>query len=255
MMSSILTLEEIYAPVREPLKRLPGLIQETLLTPNRQIREIVQYFFSKNGKFLRPALILLGGGMARSLNRNTAVISERNETALLHLSAACEIFHAATLIHDDIIDSARIRRGIPTLNIKWGPQTAVLVGDFFHDRAMGTIFQYGNEKIIPLFLRTAGEICDGEVNELNEKNNIHMTEPVHLEIIRKKTASLLACSLQTGPWFGAPKRSKSMLSGILGPILEWLSKLLMIVLILQERNRNSGKRSVRTWKKESTRFP
>ncbi len=198
MMSSILTLEEIYAPVREPLKRLPGLIQETLLTPNRQIREIVQYFFSKNGKFLRPALILLGGGMARSLNRNTAVISERNETALLHLSAACEIFHAATLIHDDIIDSARIRRGIPTLNIKWGPQTAVLVGDFFHDRAMGTIFQYGNEKIIPLFLRTAGEICDGEVNELNEKNNIHMTEPVHLEIIRKKTASLLACSLQTG---------------------------------------------------------
>ncbi len=192
-----MTLEDIYAPVREGLKRIPGLIQETLRTPNRQIREMVQYFFSKNGKFLRPALILLGGGVARSLGVADA-LSEKNETDVMHLGAATEIFHAATLIHDDIIDSARLRRGMPTMNVKWGPQAAVLVGDFFHDRAMGTIFQHGNEKIIPLFLRTAGEICDGEIQELNEKNNIDLSEAVHLEIIRKKTASLLACSLQTG---------------------------------------------------------
>ncbi|MBU9889401.1 MAG: polyprenyl synthetase family protein [Candidatus Omnitrophica bacterium] len=193
-----MTLDDIYAPVREPLRKVPGLIEQALLTPNLQIRDIVRYFFSKNGKFLRPALVFLGGGLAGSWNGRRAGDPEKQETSLLHLGAACEIFHAATLIHDDIIDSARMRRGIPTLNVKWGPQTAVLMGDFFHDRAMGTIFRYGNEKIIPLFLRTAGEICDGEIQELNEKNNTDLTETVCLEIIRKKTASLLACALQTG---------------------------------------------------------
>lgn len=197
-MDTLLTLNDIYAPIRDPLERIPGLIEQTLLTPNLQIRDIVRYFFSKNGKFLRPALVFLGGGLARSLDGGGQGDSGKQETSLLHLGASCEIFHAATLIHDDIIDSARLRRGIPTLNVKWGPQTAVLIGDFFHDRAMGSIFRYGNEKIIPLFLRTAGEICDGEIRELNEKNNIDLTEAVHLEILRKKTASLLACSLQTG---------------------------------------------------------
>ncbi len=197
-MNKFLTLEDVYAPIRDDLKKLPRLVEQALLTSSLQIRDIVHYFFSRHGKFLRPALVLLGGGLARSMNGSAHGVSEKLETDVLHLGAACEIFHAATLIHDDIIDSARLRRGIPTLNVKWGPQTAVLVGDFFHDRAMGSIVRYGNEKIIALFLRTAGEICDGEIHELNEKNNIDLTEDAHLEIIRKKTASLLACSLQAG---------------------------------------------------------
>lgn len=212
-MNTIITLEEIYTPIREGLKRVPGLIQETLLAPNRQIQEIVRYFFSKNGKFLRPAFMLLGGGIACSLNSKGGV-SEKSETDTLHLAAATEIFHAATLIHDDIIDSAKLRRGIPTLHVKWGPQTAVLAGDFFHDRAMGVIFQHGNAKIVPLFLRTAGEICDGEVCELEEKNNVDLAEKTHFEIIRKKTASLLACSLQTG----------ALAWGIEEPLLEALGR-------------------------------
>ena len=187
-MNPILTLEDIYKPVREDLKRISGLIRETLLTPNPKIRDISQYFFSKNGKLLRPALVLLGGGLARSLQSGPETDPGKNEISAVRLAAACEVFHAATLIHDDIIDSARMRRGLPTLNVKWGPQSAVLVGDFFH----------GNEKIFSLFLRTAGEICDGEIHELDEKNNIDLTEATHLEIIRKKTASLLACCLQTG---------------------------------------------------------
>lgn len=197
-MNPVLTLDEIYAPVQNSLKRIPDMIHYALATQNRQIQDVIRYFFSKNGKFLRPALALLGAGIARSLHTDTQIVQERNETKVLKLAAACEIFHAATLIHDDIIDSAKMRRGLPTLNVKWGPQTAVLIGDFFHDRAMGAIFEYGNEKIIPLFLRTAGEICDGEVHELNEKNNLALTEEIHLEILRKKTASLLSCSLQTG---------------------------------------------------------
>ena len=162
------------------------------------MREMVDHFFSKNGKLLRPALLLIGAGLSRTLQPGHGVPSERNETAELYLAAATEIFHSATLIHDDIIDSAPLRRGVSALHIKSGPQAAVLAGDYFHDRAVVTIFRYGNDRIIPLFLKTAGEICEGEIQEISEKKNINMTEEAHLAIIVKKTASLLACALETG---------------------------------------------------------
>lgn len=202
------TLEDIYAPVRAGLERVPSLILETLDSPIPKMREMVDHFFSKSGKLLRPALILLGAGISRTLRPGSEIPSERNETAELYLAAATEIFHAATLIHDDIIDSAPLRRGVSALHVKSGPQAAVLAGDYFHDRAIVTIFRHGNDRIVPLFLRTAGEICEGEVREISEKKNINLTEETHFEIIRKKTASLLACALQTGAliWgIGAPE--------------------------------------------------
>jgi octaprenyl-diphosphate synthase len=211
-MKNTLTLEDIYAPVQSGLSRVPALVRETLDTPIHKMREMVDHFFSKNGKLLRPALILLGAGLSRTLQSEHGIPSERNETAELYLAAATEIFHAATLIHDDIIDSAPLRRGVSALHIKSGPQAAVLAGDYFHDRAIGTIFRYGNESIIRLFLKTAGEICEGEVQEISEKKNINMTEETHLEIIGKKTASLLACSLQTGAliWGIEPSKAEAL---------------------------------------------
>ena len=211
-MNPVLTLEDIYKPVREDLKRVPDLIRETLDTPIPKMRGMVDHFFLKSGKLLRPALVLLGAGISKSLQPGQGVPSERNETAELYLAAATEIFHAATLIHDDIIDSAPLRRGIAALHIKSGPQAAVLAGDFFHDRAVATIFRHGNNQIISLYLRTAGEICEGEVQEISEKKNINMTEEVHFEIVRKKTASLLACALQTGAlnWGIEPEKSEAL---------------------------------------------
>lgn len=211
-MKSTLTLEDIYTPVQAGLGRVPSLIRETLDTPIQKMREMVDHFFSKNGKLLRPALIFLGAGLSRTLRPGDGIPSERNETAELYLAAATEIFHAATLIHDDIIDSAPLRRGVSALHIKSGPQAAVLAGDYFHDRAIVTIFRHGNDKIIPLFLRTAGEICEGEVQEISEKKNINLTEAIHFEIIRKKTASLLACALQTGAliWGIDPEKAEAL---------------------------------------------
>jgi len=211
-MKTTLNLETIYAPIHAGLARIPALIRETLDTPIPKIRAMVSNFFSKDGKLLRPALILLGAGLARSLQPGDGIPSERNETAELYLAAAVEIFHAATLIHDDIIDSAPLRRGVAALHVKSGPQAAVLAGDFFHDRAIVTIFRHGNDRIVPLFLKTAGEICEGEVLEISEKKNINITEEIHLDIIRKKTASLLACALQTGAfiWGMDPAKAEAL---------------------------------------------
>jgi octaprenyl-diphosphate synthase len=215
-MKTTVTLEDIYAPVEAGLNRVPSLIRETLDTPIAKMREMVDHFFSKNGKLLRPALILLGAGLGRSLRPGHGVPSERNETAELYLAAATEIFHAATLIHDDIIDSAPLRRGVSALHIKSGPQAAVLAGDYFHDRAVMTIFRHGNDRIIPLFLKTAGEICEGEVQEISEKKNINMTEETHFEIIQKKTAALLACALETGAFIWGIEPGKAEALGRFG---------------------------------------
>ncbi len=189
-MASIIALEEIYAPIESRLAAVPGAIFEILSTPNELAADVIRYFFSAHGKYLRPALTFLG-----------AEVKEPKpgiEKRLLMLAASFEIFHASPLIHYEIMDFDYPRRNIPTFNVKWGPEVAVLVGDCLHDRAIGSIFQNGNEKIISLFLQTAGTVCDGEIHELKEKDNFNLSEGEYLEIVDKKTAALLACSVETG---------------------------------------------------------
>ncbi|MSR78382.1 MAG: polyprenyl synthetase family protein [Candidatus Omnitrophica bacterium] len=189
-MKSAATLEDIYFPIERPLKATPGAILDILSTPNELAADVIRYFFSSQGKLLRPALTFLGFAVKQG--------RPDLENRLLHLAAAFEVFHSATLIHDDIIDSAYIRRSIPTINVKWGAQTAVLVGDYLHDKAIGAVFQNGNEKIVSLFLQTAGTVCDGEIHELKEKDNFNLTENEYLDIVDKKTAALLGCCVEAG---------------------------------------------------------
>jgi octaprenyl-diphosphate synthase len=105
------------------------------------------------------------------------------------------------LIHDDIIDSAYLRRNLPTVNTKWNSQIAVLVGDYLHDKALKSIFENGSAEIFSLFLDTAGTVCDGEIHELKEKGNFQLDEEEYLRIIDKKTAVLLACCVEAGGLF------------------------------------------------------
>jgi octaprenyl-diphosphate synthase len=190
MTKALVTLEEIYQPVENRLKAVPASILQILSTPNELAHDVIQYFFSGSGKMLRPALTFLGAAL-----KNAGPELDRR---LLPLGSSFEIFHDATLIHDDIIDSAYLRRNIPTINVKWGPEVAVLVGDYLHNKAIEAIFANGNEKIISLFLQTAGIVCDGEIHELKEKDNFNLTEDEYLDIINKKTAVLLACSVESG---------------------------------------------------------
>jgi octaprenyl-diphosphate synthase len=188
--NSTIRLEDLYAPVEPQIKAVPSAILDILSTPNELAQDVIRYFFSSNGKLLRPALTFLGASVKG--------IRPEFEQRLVSLGASFEIFHAATLIHDDIIDSAYLRRNIPTINVKWSAEVAVLVGDYLHNKALGAIFSSGNEKIVSLFLQTAGTVCDGEIHELKEKDNFNLTEDEYLEIIDKKTAALLACSVEAG---------------------------------------------------------
>ncbi len=189
-MNPTVTLEEIYAPIDRQLEAVGDTILEILSNRNDLTQEVVRYFFSAKGKLLRPALTLLGASV-----KGASADSERQA---LRLGSAFEIFHSATLIHDDIIDSAAIRRNLQTVHLKWSPQVAVLVGDYLHDQAIKAVFETRNQEVVELFLKTAGEVCDGEIHELKERSNFALTEDVYLDIVDKKTASLLACTLACG---------------------------------------------------------
>lgn len=186
-MKTQLSLEQIYLPIQEHLPRAEERILDILSTSNELSAEVIRYFFKAKGKFLRPALCLLGARLGGDVS-----------PAVVQLAAALEIFHSATLIHDDIIDSSYLRRNLPTINAVWGPQVAVLVGDFLHDKAIGAVFGTKSDRAISVFLETAGIVCDGEILELNEKNNFNLSEEQYLTVIEKKTAALLSCCLEGG---------------------------------------------------------
>lgn len=187
-----LSLEEIYRPIQTFLPAVEGQIFEILATPNELSSEVIRYFFKSKGKFLRPALVLFG-----------AAFGGRVPDEAILAAAALEIFHSATLIHDDIIDSAYLRRHLPTVNAKWNPQVAVLVGDYLHDKAISAIFDTKNDQVIAAFLKTAGVVCDGEILELKEKNNFNLGEEKYFTIIERKTATLLATCLESGAILGS----------------------------------------------------
>jgi len=189
-MSQTAALEEIYGPVDQHLTLVGDTILEVLATRNALTESVVKYFFSAKGKLLRPALTFMGAQLKAP--------SSADNKPLLRLGAAFEIFHSATLIHDDIIDEAHLRRNLETVHLKWSPQVAVLVGDYLHDTAIKAVFETDNKAIIGLFLKTAGEVCDGEIQELRERHNFKLSEEEYLDIIDRKTASLLACSLASG---------------------------------------------------------
>ncbi|OGW69367.1 MAG: hypothetical protein A2036_03415 [Omnitrophica bacterium GWA2_50_21] len=187
------SLDEIYAPVQPYLDQVEESILDILSTSNELSREVIRYFFANKGKYLRPALCLLGGAFSKD---------EEAVRAMIPVASAFEIFHSATLIHDDIIDSSYLRRNMPTVNAKWSAQVAVLVGDFLHDRALQVFFGTKNDRVVSLFLNTACEVCDGEILEFKEKNNFNLREELYFEIIQKKTASLLSACIETGAILG-----------------------------------------------------
>jgi octaprenyl-diphosphate synthase len=189
MVRQSVSLEEIYSPVEAHLAPVVEIIHSLLKTENDLTAEVVRYFFSSRGKLLRPALTLLGAGMTSQT---------KPSKDLLRLAAAYEIFHSATLLHDDVIDSAAVRRNLPTVHEKWSPQVAVLVGDFLHHQALRVIYDLDRPDILALFLRTAGDVCDGEMLETRLRRNADMKEEDYLAIVQKKTASLLSCCLASG---------------------------------------------------------
>jgi octaprenyl-diphosphate synthase len=151
------------------------------------IRKMTLYQLDSGGKRLRSILTLASSKM-------TEYKGEHN----IHLAACVELIHSATLLHDDVIDNSSIRRGKKTSNIIWGNQPSILVGDYFLSRCFEIMVDVGSLEVLKLLSNVSAEVAQGEVLQLQHKNEVDIAEQVYLNIVTQKTASLFGAAMKVG---------------------------------------------------------
>ena len=179
------------------LHSINTLISEKLDSSVPLIQEIGNYLILSGGKRLRPILTtscfhLLGSKSKNNFNH-------------IGLAAAVEFIHAATLLHDDVVDLSKDRRGKLTANEVWGNKTSVLVGDFLFSRSFQLMTKYGNIETLKILSDTSVIISEGEVLEISNDKNLEMNEDTYFQIINGKTASLFSAACQVGGISGGAK--------------------------------------------------
>lgn len=175
--------------VEKELKHITEIIVKTNTLGNQYLNDSMQYLFSSGGKMLRPAFVLIG-----------SEFGERKETHKLHqLAASVEILHSATLIHDDIIDQAKMRRGQASIQSKYSKEYAVYMGDFLFSQCFMMLAEYDvSPKVLKHMAKGINVVCRGEMlqNALRYRDDISTRN--YLKIITGKTAALFAASLAVG---------------------------------------------------------
>ncbi len=156
------------------------------------VHKMTKYHLGTGGKKLR-ALLTLGSAKLAGYNKGGRDIN---------LAACVELIHAATLMHDDVIDSSKIRRGKKTLNSIWGNQSSILVGDYLLSRCFEMMVEDGNLEILKLLSSTSTEIAQGEVLQLQHKGEIDILEETYFKITSSKTAALFSASTKVGAILG-----------------------------------------------------
>ena len=182
-----MTFLSMLAPVAEDLRRLDGLIRERLESDVALVREVAQYLVVAGGKRLRPALLLLSCG----------ALGYRGEPRLT-LAAVVEFIHTATLLHDDVVDESKLRRGHQTANAAFGNAAAVLVGDFLYSRAFQMMVEVGDMRVMRVLADATNTIAAGEVMQLMGTHDPQVDEARYLEVIRRKTAKLFEAAARLG---------------------------------------------------------
>ena len=179
-------LQDILRPIRDDLELVKTRLVDLLQTP---VAKQAVYLIAAGGKQLRPALVLLAG---RSGDY------ERHREALIDLAVAAELIHTATLIHDDIIDQAALRRQQPTFHQRFGTERAVLMGDYLYSVAFARLARLKDPAVMAEMAQVCERLSVGEFQEVDSRFNVHLTEAQYLEIIRDKTASLIAICCRLG---------------------------------------------------------
>ena len=182
---------------KEDLQSINTLIFEKLDSSVPLIQEIGKYLILSGGKRLRP---ILTTSCFHILNNKP-----KHNINHIGLSAAVEFIHAATLLHDDVVDISKDRRGKLTANEVWGNKTSVLVGDFLFSRSFQLMTKYGTMETLKILSDTSVIISEGEVLEISNDKNLEMNEDTYFQVINGKTASLFSTACQVGGLSGGAK--------------------------------------------------
>lgn len=199
----MMELSDIVSVIASDLEEVEKELEESIKSTVPLVYEISRYILGSGGKRLRPTVLLLASGACGLTNGKERILS----------AVALELIHTATLLHDDVVDGANLRRGKTASNVIWGNKASILVGDFMLARALGLIHSCGNLELIGVVTDAAAKMAEGQIIEvMSAKNMVEFSEKVCFDIIHNKTASLIeSCGKVGAILAGAGDRVKEAL--------------------------------------------
>jgi len=180
-------LAAIAKPVEEEMQAFNSLFKEVLHGHSKDFQFMIDYVSESDGKKIRPLIVLLSAKACNQINEKT-----------MNYAVVLELLHSATLIHDDVVDNTKERRGRPSINAKYDNRFAVLLGDYFLSIAIVRAAMSQSLPIIETISRLALYLADGELSQLTHSWDVLMDEKAYFEIIRKKTAVLFSACAEMG---------------------------------------------------------
>jgi octaprenyl-diphosphate synthase len=180
-----MSLENIYAPIKQDLEKVEERLKNIVVSDIYPVQELYNYVLLSGGKRIRPALVLLS---AKSLDFHVSEV--------IDVACAIELIHAASLIHDDIIDVAELRRSKPSAHVVLGAKATVIVGDYLFSRAIEILAKYENHEVIKVFSKAVKSMSEGELLQTANYRNITLTEEEYISIVSGKTAALMSASCE-----------------------------------------------------------
>ena len=194
-------MEAVLALIGKELESVERRFRKDLQSDVPLIRKVGEYILSSGGKRIRPALLLL-----------SAKLCGYRGNRHIPLASVIEFIHTATLLHDDVVDSANLRRGIASANTLWGNEASVLVGDFLFSKSFSLLVEDGDLRVLKALSGATTRIAEGEVLQLACTSDLEITEERYVEVIRSKTAILLAAACQSGAILGdaGPERETAL---------------------------------------------
>ena len=190
------TLKNIIKPLKHDLKLFQKEFDSSLNSGVRLINIVSKYLIRNRGKNIRPILTLLAARLCGEPSLNS-----------YRASAMVELLHLATLVHDDVVDDATIRRGFTSINKVWKNKISILMGDFILSKALINMISIKDFDALECISNTAEKLSSGELLQLEKSITKTMSERVYFDMIKQKTASLIACSCELGAITTEKKKS------------------------------------------------
>ena len=181
------SLKELQKPVREVLQEFESHFEASMKSSVPLLDRITHYIIKRKGKQVRPLLVFLSAQMIGPIRKET------------HIAASLiELLHTATLVHDDVVDDANMRRGFFSINAIWKNKIAILVGDFLLSKGLLLALEHEQYKSLQIMSQAVREMSEGELLQIEKSRKLDITEDVYYDIIRQKTASMMAASCAAG---------------------------------------------------------
>lgn len=180
-------LKEIQAPIAQEMMEFEKKFRDSMKSNVQLLDRIMTYIVKRKGKQMRPMFVFLSSGVTGEINEST-----------YRGAALIELLHTATLVHDDVVDDANYRRGFFSINALWKNKIAVLVGDYLLSRGLLLSIEFGDHELLKIVSNAVREMSEGELLQMEKARKLDIDEAVYFDIIRQKTASLIASCCAVG---------------------------------------------------------